>query len=108
MRKNEAETLSVINKWMDDYEQQQINAVSNGVAERKKLREDEAQAAADAAKKIAEEQAAAAQKVMDRIQEGTADVFYDMFQDIGNGWETLWDSMKNWAERTIKKAENEG
>ena len=101
MRKNEAETLSAIDKWMEDYEQQQIEAVANGVAERKKLREDEAKAAADAARKIAEEQEAAAQKVMDRIQEGTADVFYDMFQDIGKGWETLWDSMKSWALRTL-------
>jgi tape measure domain-containing protein len=101
MRKNAAESTAAIDKWMEDYEQRQIDAVADGVAERKKLREDEAKAAADAAKKIAEEQEAAAQKVMDRIQEGTADVFYDMFQNIGDGWQTLWENMKSWALRTL-------
>lgn len=64
--------------------------------------------ALDAEKKIAEarqkaldDQELDAKKVMDRIQEGTADVFYDMFQDIGKGWENLWESMKNWALRTL-------
>lgn len=62
-----------------------------------KARED----AAAEALKIQEAQEKDAQKVMDRIQEGTADVFYDMFQNIEDGWSTLWDSMKNWALRTL-------
>lgn len=57
--------------------------------------------AAAEALKVQEAQEKDAQKVMDNIQDATADVFYDMFSNIGDGWENLWDSMKSWALRTL-------
>ena len=36
---------------------------------------------------------------MERIQDATADIFYDLFRNVDDGWRNLWDSMKNWALR---------
>lgn len=89
-----AQKIAEINAW---YESE-----VGKLAEREtKKRVSEAQKAADAAAAILEKQQADAQKVMDRIQDATADVFYDLFANIGDGWQNLWDSMKSWALRTL-------
>lgn len=87
--------------YWDQYEKRRIDAIAESTAKTVKMRVDAEKEAADAATAILEKQQADAQKVMDNIQDATADVFYDLFNNIEDGWSNLWDSMKAWALRTL-------
>lgn len=101
MAKNEQQTLAAMDKYMADYEARQIKAIADSAAETRKLREKAIQEEQALREKAHKEQEEAAQRTMDRIQDATADVFYTMFKNAGDGWKNLWASMKDWALRTI-------
>lgn len=86
---------------MEDANQRAIDIVNERIEAELKAEDRALEAMAKAREQYAEDQAKEAQKTLDRITEGTADIFYDLFQNIGDGWSTLWESMKNWALRTI-------
>lgn len=101
MARNEQQTLAAMDKYMDDYEARQIKAIADRAAETRKLREKALEEEQALREKAHQEQEEAAQRTMDRIQDATADVFYTMFKNAGDGWQNLWSSMKDWALRTI-------
>jgi tape measure domain-containing protein len=88
-------------KGMEKANERAIEIVNDRLEAEDKAEETARKKMQEAREKYNEDQAKEAQKTLDRITEGTADIFYEMFQDIGNGWETLWNGMKNWALRTI-------
>ena len=56
-------------------------------------------AATKAAKKIQEEW----EHVWENIHDRTADFFYDMMTDIGQGWRNLFDDVKEWFKRMLSE-----
>ena len=56
---------------------------------------------AQESKRIAEETAISYQYMLDRIQDATADIFYDIFTGLEDGWKTLIDKMKDWFLRAM-------
>lgn len=51
----------------------------------------------------AAEQTKTIEKMMEGIQDLTADAFYDIFRGVGDGWSGLWSSMKEWALKTLSE-----
>ena len=101
MVENERKTIAVMEKWQQDYDNARIKQLGDELDEylkRQRVAEEEKKKLREKAQKEQEE---AAIKTLDRIQGATADVFYTMFKNAGDGWKNLWSSMKDWALKTL-------
>lgn len=101
MVENERKTIALMEKWQQDYDNARIKQLGDELDEylkRQRVAEEEKKKLREKAQKEQEE---AAQKTLDRIQGATADVFYTMFKNAGDGWKNLWSSMKDWALKTL-------
>ena len=85
MVENERKTIAVMEKWQQDYDNARIKQLGDELDEylkRQRVAEEEKKKLREKAQKEQEE---AAQKTLDRIQGATADVFYTMFKNAGDG-----------------------
>ena len=78
-----------------------ISSIEKTEAAAIKAAEDSAKAAADAAKEAAEKAQAEYDRFLDGVQRSTADVFFNLFQGVGDGWENLWQGAKNYVLRVL-------
>ena len=77
------------------------DAIKKTEAAAKKAAEDAAKAAEEAAKEAAEKAQAEYDRFLGGVQDATADVFYDLFQNVEDGWENLWQGAKNYVLRVL-------
>lgn len=101
MVENERKTIEAMEKWQQNYDNVRIKQLGDELGEtlerRKKAEEEEKKLR----EKTLKEQEEAAAKTLERIQDATADVFYNMFKNVGDGWKNLWSGMKDWALRIL-------
>jgi len=70
----------------------ELKATEQRLEDKKKLEE-----------KAAEDQEKIYFNMLESIQKKTADVFYDIFDDVGKGWDTLLDHMKDWFKKFLSE-----